>query len=156
MWQITEGGGEPSLKISGLYLLRFGSEGVLKILRKSITGWDRSLESPCTDCMLTVWFRWNFWKCVFVILTTFTVNHNHLKYVPIYKDTTIIMYNLQSSPPPSSWQKSTYTISDDSTKKLKLKVIFLLLPGFPPNWITTRRDMSCQLWFNFMSLGQLL
>ena len=30
-------------------------------------------------------------------------------------------------------QKGTFTISDESTKKVKLKVTFLLQPGFPPN-----------------------
>ena len=33
---------------------------------------------------------------------------------------------------------------------------FFFQPGFPPNWITTGRDMSCPLWFNFMSVGQVL
>ena len=66
------------------------------------------------------------------------------------------MSNLQRSPSLSSWQKGTFTISDKSTKKVNLKVTFLLLPGFPPNWITTCRDMSYSLWFNFMSLGHVL
>ena len=52
--------------------------------------------------------------------------------------------------------KMTFTNSDKSTRKVNLKVTFLLQPGFPRNWITTERDMSCPLWFNFISIGQVL
>ena len=66
------------------------------------------------------------------------------------------MSKLQSSPPPSSWQKMTFTISDESTREMNLKVTFLLLPGFLWDWITMGRDMSYPLWFNFMSIGRVL
>ena len=51
------------------------------------------------------------------------------------------MSNLRSSPPPSSWQKGTFTIGDESTKKEKLKVTFFLQLGFPPNWIKTGKGL---------------
>ena len=41
------------------------------------------------------------------------------------------MSNLQSSPPPSSWQKRTFTISDESTREVNLKVTF-----FVTTWIS--------------------
>ena len=43
----------------------------------------------------------------------------------------------------------------DSTKMVNLIITFLLLRKFPPNWISTWRDMSYLLWFNFMFLGHL-
>ena len=36
MWQVSHGGGEYSLKMSGLQLLRFGIDSVLKILGESM------------------------------------------------------------------------------------------------------------------------
>ena len=43
------------------------------------------------------------------------------------------MSNLQSSPPPSSWQKRTFTISDKSTREMNLKVTFFYTP-----WISLK------------------
>ena len=62
--------------------------------------------------------------------------------------------NLQSSPATSSWGKGTF--SDKTIKMVDFKVTFLLLSGFLQKLITTRRDMSYPLWFNFMSIGQVL
>ena len=47
------------------------------------------------------------------------------------------MLNLQSSPPPSSWQKGTFTISDEITKNVKLKVNF-----FITTWISSKFNHS--------------
>ena len=65
------------------------------------------------------------------------------------------MSNWQGCLSPSSWQKGTFTISDKSTKNMNLKVTFVLLPGYPPIWIKTCRNMSYSLWFNFLSLGHV-
>ena len=53
-------------------------------------------------------------------------------------------------------KKKTFKISDKSTKKVKLKVTVLIVPWFPPNWITTCWDVSSVLRFNLMSLGHVL
>ena len=45
MWQVTHGGGEYSLKISALQLLRFGMDSFLKILNKSMIDWINCLIS---------------------------------------------------------------------------------------------------------------
>ena len=43
------------------------------------------------------------------------------------------MSNLQSSPQPSSWQKGTYMISDESPKKSEIKSNFFVTP-----WISSK------------------
>ena len=96
-----------------------------------------TLESPTPDCVI-VWF------CHFT--QHLPGNHNNLWYVPIYENTTICIYNLQSSPLPSSWQKWTFTISDKVTKKMNLEVTFLLLPEFFQN--ESQQKGTCPAHFN--------
>ena len=75
-----------------------------------------------------------FWiKCIFHFWQNLAVNHNNLWYLLGYYNLYVQFTEL---PQPSSWQKGTFMISDESPKKVKLKATFLLHPEFPPNWIT--------------------
>ena len=90
-WHMRVGSGGPSLNISAPWLLQFGSEGILKILRKRITEWVNSYKGVCRTAQgytgssdknaynrktrqIKYYFFWSAQNLIFFLLFNFSRN----------------------------------------------------------------------------------